>query len=1355
MSRDKVKELSPELIDHLISCTVRLNSGDKVGTGFFVSPGLILTCAHVIAEQEPLTIRWNNHAYPGEVAALLKPPDPDLALVRITGIVPDHPCTYFVADTRLHDPLFSYGYTDEYPNGDSATFKYEGASADSNNQVLLKLKQGQARPGLSGAPLLNERTGGVCGVVKRSRDKSTDLGGRAVGITLALSQWPTLLESNNAFHARNASWVSLMPATARPANEIDWHLSCAEMLADNRRLTTNALTTNDGTNFGLEEIYVPLGLIERRRQSRRPAADGAQTSAFEGSRLREPAGRDDGEQAEVIKTFSHDEFFEQVLINKQSPKSNGRRLAIIGEPGAGKTTLLQKIALWLLANSDYLPIWVSLADLRGKPLRKHLIEDWIENAARKAIVTPEMQESLVDQFRGERVFLLLDGLDEMAADASNPLQAISNELKGWLADARIILSCRQNVWDAGKNALEVFDTYVNLDFSYGGETAPDQVGQFISRWFSNAPELGVRLRAELDLPGRERIRDTVRNPLRLALLCRTWNSRQGNLPNTKAALYKQFIEAFYEWKQESFPLRSGQQLRLNEALGRLAVKALKQEKNYFRLDHTLISGELGGADDESFTLALQLGWLNLIGVAAEEPSRKVYAFLHPTFQEYFAAQAIKDHTEFISDAGGTPPPAQGVYRVFEPQWREVILLWVGREDLPDHEKERLLEALVNFDDKCLGLYQYRAFFLAAVITAEFKEHKYLQAILLEVTSIAFNFELREKQWTHFCAPLPSEAAAALRGANRETVISLLLDFLRYLPQDWNLRAFHHILDVAKEVAVSDQAMIDYLIELTESKDDPKIRGPLIRCLAKIGVGSPKVLTSLIRLLDGGPDQETLNDVLWALDDIGVNNLTAINAVVELFNTTDYRLVNNRRKIVRLIRTLNTIAVGDERAVATIIKLLEDMNPDNILYNAIESLGVIGVGSARAVEALTDLLWSAQEDDFDLATVGVDGQVECLLRAAENLSEIDPGNRAAIDAVIDVIKGNEYHKVYQKAVISVEANYDDASPERAKDLADQLYAGTRRRALELLGRIGAGSVEAKQALSDVLETEAEELNRMYAASSLAELDPGNPAAVNALLDLLKTVRFEESRRKETPFSAASRLSRIAPNNPTAIEIVLDLLKDDDEETRRLSMHLLRSIGSPDRESQNALISLLDVDPNYSLYDAASRYLNEHAVDKNEVILTALKVLETGTDVFTKGRAIETLGEIGHGHPAAINALVEFLRTETDSSSAHRSAIKALGNIGAGNAEALDALIEKLYANDGKAWPVLAEIAESIKAILRYELFPTAVAKIKDLLTTANQTKKHYLYQYSFSIMWYCVNNMNYPYFYSSFHGGSKA
>ncbi|MHC5737441.1 NACHT domain-containing protein [Nostoc sp.] len=58
-----------------------------------------------------------------------------------------------------------------------------------------------------------------------------------------------------------------------------------------------------------------------------------------------------------------------MLRQRQSPKSQGRRIAIIGEPGAGKTTLLQQIAQWVSGEmAQSVVIWVSLADLRSREL---------------------------------------------------------------------------------------------------------------------------------------------------------------------------------------------------------------------------------------------------------------------------------------------------------------------------------------------------------------------------------------------------------------------------------------------------------------------------------------------------------------------------------------------------------------------------------------------------------------------------------------------------------------------------------------------------------------------------------------------------------------------------------------------------------------------------------------------------------------------------------------------------------------------------------------------------------------------------------------------------------------------------
>jgi predicted NACHT family NTPase len=255
---------------------------------------------------------------------------------------------------------------------------------------------------------------------------------------------------------------------------------------------------------------------------------------------------------------------------------------------------LQKIAAWVLDNTSDVPIWISLADLQGKSLEQYLLCDWLKAATRKVRVTEAMQEALGELFNSGRVWLLLDAADEMGiASSENALAQIAKQLTGWVGDATVLLTCRPQCLGCRENALEAFDTYRNLDFSYGDAQTPDQVGQFIRRWFKGSPARGERLRAELDQPGRERIKDAVKNPLRLALLCRAWSLGQGELPNTKAGLYQQFTDALYEWKQDRFPTSSSQRQELNKALGELALRAIASEKTKFRLRHRLVCSVLG------------------------------------------------------------------------------------------------------------------------------------------------------------------------------------------------------------------------------------------------------------------------------------------------------------------------------------------------------------------------------------------------------------------------------------------------------------------------------------------------------------------------------------------------------------------------------------------------------------------------------------------------------------------------------------------------------------------------------------------------------------------------------------------
>ncbi|MEM8640461.1 MAG: trypsin-like peptidase domain-containing protein [Cyanobacteria bacterium P01_G01_bin.54] len=180
---------SAKAIDHLKSCTVCINrSSSQRGTGFFVVQGQILTCHHVIKDKTKIEIWWQGNPYPAEVTGHAE--DADLALLQLTGNVPEHPVVELDLTVAIDDPLYSFGYTDQYVDGDPADFGYVDETG--GDWPLMKFKEGQVRPGLSGSPLLNRRTGKVCGVVQKTRDRSSALGGRGIPMSTVFKVFPQL-----------------------------------------------------------------------------------------------------------------------------------------------------------------------------------------------------------------------------------------------------------------------------------------------------------------------------------------------------------------------------------------------------------------------------------------------------------------------------------------------------------------------------------------------------------------------------------------------------------------------------------------------------------------------------------------------------------------------------------------------------------------------------------------------------------------------------------------------------------------------------------------------------------------------------------------------------------------------------------------------------------------------------------------------------------------------------------------------------------------------------------------------------------------------------------------------------------
>jgi hypothetical protein len=213
------------LEERYLRTVVFIDDGTSKGTGCFVGPGLVLTCAHVVAEalreNRKVTLRWAGHERIAQTAEAIvrdcqpaPPPTPtplpepysypDLALLETEA--KDHEVAVLTPYLpELEESVYVYGITQAQPKGDSRIFKYEGPSDAFENRAL-RLKGSEGAAGNSGAPVLCHRLGAVCALVKATLQEGTLLGARAVPVAMALSCFPSVVDAQRVLLANGNPW---------------------------------------------------------------------------------------------------------------------------------------------------------------------------------------------------------------------------------------------------------------------------------------------------------------------------------------------------------------------------------------------------------------------------------------------------------------------------------------------------------------------------------------------------------------------------------------------------------------------------------------------------------------------------------------------------------------------------------------------------------------------------------------------------------------------------------------------------------------------------------------------------------------------------------------------------------------------------------------------------------------------------------------------------------------------------------------------------------------------------------------------------------------------------------------------
>jgi hypothetical protein len=362
-----------------------------------------------------------------------------------------------------------------------------------------------------------------------------------------------------------------------------------------------------------------------------------------------------------------------------------RRNVLVGPPGSGKSTLLEWLQLRLAAadvelildGQQAIPLMLRVRQLnpRKLPTGAALIEQATASPDRARI----MPRGWIDrQMQAGRVLVMVDGLDELEASLRE------RRLIPWIRDlcetypaCRFLLSSRAMGYEPGTLEELGFARCELLDFDEG------QISTFTQHWCTavrlarNEPEGEARRegRAEGDRIlaniSRDRyILDLAQNPLMLSTICLVDYFEGGRLPGNRSLLYKLCIEGLLHYWDErrgihsEFGLEEKLRVCREIAMSMQDDDRAEYEAKRVREVFRKVFPERRRADRLFEHIRQRTGLL-------VERRPEIFAFVHLTFQEYLAAQAVVEGNLRRIDMHKLLDEHE------DHRWREVIPLYCG------------------------------------------------------------------------------------------------------------------------------------------------------------------------------------------------------------------------------------------------------------------------------------------------------------------------------------------------------------------------------------------------------------------------------------------------------------------------------------------------------------------------------------------------------------------------------------------------------------------------------------------------------------------------------------------------------
>ncbi|KAM7438240.1 NLR [Porites harrisoni] len=350
-------------------------------------------------------------------------------------------------------------------------------------------------------------------------------------------------------------------------------------------------------------------------------------------------------------TLTDDEITNMTAIFRPHPDCPKPRILLIeGEPGMGKTTYSQKLAYdWANKQDEWDTSFPSIEVLLL--LRCNDVKSGIWEAIDDQLLPDDIDEQAKENFfkyireNQAKCLLLLDGLDE--ADSFKLDMYYSLVQSKLLPACHIVITSRHEV---GKKVRPYCDALWEI-VRFTSEDAES----FIRKYFKGKEHLAEQLIERLKLPEYDddddddplsTLGELTKNPLNTALLCCLFEDFEGVLPTSRTELYVEIV---------AFVLRRYEVKNGLKSSGEDLISGYKKELlllGSFALE-SLLKGELYFEKKEDTVKLINFGFLSFQQGAAKRKPCTRCAFLHKSFQEFFAGlflafQSISKERDFTS-----------------------------------------------------------------------------------------------------------------------------------------------------------------------------------------------------------------------------------------------------------------------------------------------------------------------------------------------------------------------------------------------------------------------------------------------------------------------------------------------------------------------------------------------------------------------------------------------------------------------------------------------------------------------------------------------------------------------------------